>query len=406
VDAKKVEHIFQDTGFIHKSASEEEYKVARYLKDCCQEMGAEAILEPFTVYSGEIHRAVLRVDGREIPCTGYIRSGSAEVEAPLYYLTDTDKLSLAMCKDKIVLSDMGIRKWLYKDLIDHGAVGFITYSGNVFLDERELDQKRIPYSIEETLNFPGVHIHVKDAIDIIKQNGKMAKIILEQQEKSEISHNVVLNLPGKIDKKIVLTAHYDTTPLSPGAYDNMSGTIALLAAAEYFVQNPHRYSLSFVWCGSEEAGLLGSKAYCEAHEEELADVELAVNIDMIGCVMGGFKAYCTSEMELAHYLTYMGREEGYPINAYQDVYSSDATSFSDKGIPSVTFARLGNQPDTARVHVPQDTFELIKVEHMEADIDIIIKFVEHMANAVVCPVRREIPEELVEKIDKYMGRKR
>ena len=43
-------------------------------------------------------------------------------------------------------------------------------------------------------------------------------------------------------------------------YDNMSGSVGILGIAEHFAKNPHRYGLRFIWCGSEERGLLGSKA--------------------------------------------------------------------------------------------------------------------------------------------------
>ncbi|WP_289481240.1 M28 family peptidase, partial [Klebsiella pneumoniae] len=70
-----------------------------------------------------------------------------------------------------------------------------------------------------------------------------AKIVLKQEEYEGNSHNVILELPGEIDEYIVLTAHYDSTSLSQGAYDNMSGSIGLLGIAEHFSKNPHRYGL-------------------------------------------------------------------------------------------------------------------------------------------------------------------
>ena len=85
----------------------------------------------------------------------------------------------------------------------------------------------------------------------------------------KVIHNVILDLPGQVPETIVITAHYDSTHLSQGAYDNMSGCVGLLALAEKFSRQPHRYSLRFIWCGSEERGLLGSKAYVAAHMEEL-----------------------------------------------------------------------------------------------------------------------------------------
>ena len=43
---------------------------------------------------------------------------------------------------------------------------------------------------------------------------------------------------------------------------------------------------------------------------------------------------------------------------------------------------------------------------METDIELITVFAERMANAVFCPIRTEIPDNVKEKIDEYLCRKR
>jgi hypothetical protein len=46
------------------------------------------------------------------------------------------------------------------------------------------------------------------------------------------------------------------------------------------------------------------------------------------------------------------------------------------------------------------------MEHMEKDIDFIAKFVDTMANAKRLPVERIIPDNMKEKLDIYLCRKR
>ena len=167
-----------------------------------------------------------------------------------------------------------------------------------------------------------------------------------------------------------MTAHYDSTSLSQGAYDNMSGSVGLLAIAEEYMTKSHRYGLRFVWCGSEERGLLGAKAYVTKYEKELKKVALNVNLDMIGCIMGKFLACCTSEEKLVHYISYMSQEVGFGVDAYQGVYSSDSTPFADKGIPAVSFARIA-PGNTATIHNSYDTMAVMKMEHMEKDAGIV-----------------------------------
>lgn len=402
---EQLQKIFEDTAYIRTGGSEEEKQCAQYIKEQCKAMGIDATIEEFEVEMADMKKAVLTVDGVEIPCTGYLCAGSGKVEAPLYYLTSEDKYALSQCKGKIVLSDGLMGYWKYHDLLDAGMVGFITYTGNANYADEEIDIKELRSYVSQGKKVPGVNINAKSAIKLVENDSQMATIELEQEEYKGTSWNVVADLPGEAEETIVLTAHYDSTALSQGAYDNLSGSAGILALAEYFATHPHRYGIRVIWCGSEERGLLGSKAYVSAHEEELSKVIFNVNLDMIGCTMGKFIAVCTTEEQLVSFLKYFGNIEGFPVSAKQEVYSSDSTPFADKGIPSMSFARIAPQ-NTTTIHNSYDTVKVMKMEHMEKDIAFITKFVDTMANAKRLPVERVIPENMKEKLDIYLFRKR
>lgn len=405
MNSKNIMKIFKDTAYVRMGGSQEELKTAEYIKDKCAQLGLQATIEAFDVDMANMHHAHLEVDGKDIVCKGYLNAGSGCVQAPLYYLRNTDAYSLSLCKGKIVMIDGYLGYWMYQDLLDNGAVGFITYDGNANYADRDIDQRELRSYVSKGNKIPGVNINAKSAIELIKKDAKIAQITLEQEEYVGKSHNVILDLPGEVEEYIVLTAHYDSTSLSQGAYDNMSGSVGLLGIAEYFAKHDHRYGLRFVWCGSEERGLLGSKAYCKDHEEELSKVVLNINLDMIGCIMGKFIACCTTEDALTHYIRYMGSELGWPIAVRQDVYSSDSTPFADKGVPAVSFARIAPQ-NTATIHNSYDTLAVMKGSQMVEDIAFIIAFTERMANAQRCPVDRKIPDNMKEKLDIYLTRKR
>ena len=406
MNKKKLASIFRQTAYVRMGGSPEELRCAEYLKEQCAELGLEAKIEGFPVQMSTIQEASLTVDGKTITCKGYSCAGTAEVEAPLYYLSSTDSYSLPLCKGKIVLLDGYLGYWMYRDILENGAVGFITYDGNANYRDRDIDQRELRAQVSEGVEkIPGVNINAKDAIALVNGDAKTAKIVLKQEQYEGQSHNVIVDIPGEINETIVFTAHYDSTSLSQGAYDNMSGSVGLLGIAEYFTKNPHKYSLRFVWCGSEERGLLGAKAYCRDHEEELKNVVLNINLDMIGCIMGKLIACCTSEDKLVSYLDYFALEQGRGIRAYQDVYSSDSTPFADKGIPAVSFARIA-PPPTATIHNSYDTMAVMKMEHMQADIDFICAFASRMANAVRMPVARKMPDNMKDKLDIYLCRKR
>ena len=405
MDKPQIMQIFNDTAYVRMGGSDEELRAAQYIQDVCKGFGTDAVIESFDVPMAKISKATLTVDGKNVPCKGYFCCGSGDTEGELYYLTDSDRLSLSGGKGKLVIFDGYLGYWRYRELIENGALAFITYDGNVNYSDNNIDQRELRSYVSKGEKIHGVNINGKDAVKLINTDAKTAKIVVEQDEYMGSSRNVVLDLPGERDDVIVLTAHYDSTSLSQGAYDNMSGSIGLLAMAEHFSKVSHKYSLRFVWCGSEERGLLGSKAYCESHADELSGIALNVNLDMIGCIMGKFIACCTSENALVSYLSYMGNELGFQIKPYQGVYSSDSTPFSDKGVPSVSFARVAPR-ETATIHNSYDTVAVMKAEHMEKDIDFITAFVARMANSVLCPVAREIPDNMKEKIDEYLLRKK
>lgn len=404
MNANQIKKIFADTAYVRTGGSPEERKAAEYLRDQVANMGMEAEILPFDVPMSQIQEAVFLADGMEVPCKGYLCAGSSTVEAPFYYLPNTDKYSLSQCRGKIVMIDGYLGYWIYQDLLENGAVGFVTYDGNANYADRDIDQRELRSYVHKGNRIPGVNINAKDAIALIAKGVTTAKIILKQEETTGKSHNVLLEMPGEIPEYITFTAHYDSTSLSQGAYDNMSGSVGLLGIAQAFVGKPHRYTLRFLWCGSEERGLLGSKAYCEA-TTDLSKCVLNINLDMIGCIMGKFIYCATAEEKLCHYITYMASELGFGITGSQDVYSSDSTPFADHGVPAVSFARIAPN-NTATIHNSYDTMAVMSPEQMERDIAFLVAFAQRMANAKRCPVGRDIPDNVKEKLDIYLLRKR
>ena len=405
MDIQTIERIIEETAYVRTGGTMEELKCAQYLQAQCKALGYEATLEAFTVPMATMRKATLTVDGREIPCKGYFCAGSGTVEAPLYYLRDNNPYSLQQCKGKIVMFDGYLGYWKYQDMLENGAVGYISYDGNANYADRDIDQRELREFVHKGNKLLGVNINAKDAIELVKSGAQTAVITLEQEEYTADSHNVILDIPGKNGKYIVFTAHYDSTSLSQGSYDNMSGSIGLLGILEALGKAGCNYGLRFIWCGGEERGLLGAKAYVADHEEALKDIALCINLDMIGCIMGKFAACCTTEEKLVGYIQYLASELGFGCHTYQDVYSSDSTPFADKGIPAVSFARWAPN-NTATIHNSYDTPAVMSGRQMVEDIAFIVAFSERMANAKLCPVAREMPDNMKEKLDEYLLRKR
>ena len=103
------------------------------------------------------------------------------------------------------------------------------------------------------------------------------------------ARNLVAEVPGedKPEKILVVGAHYDSVPGSPGANDNASGMAALLALAEWFRENPQPVTLRFVAFANEEYPFfktpdMGSYAWAEQALERGDDIIAMMSMDGIG----------------------------------------------------------------------------------------------------------------------------
>lgn len=402
-----LEKLFLNTNFPHVGGTEKELQVAEYLKTECEELGVRAHIEGFRVAMADMEEAHVYADGEEITCQGVLNCGSGTVEGELYYMPGTDPVSIAGAKDKVVLvAGAGVTHFVYQDLMKAGAKAILFQYGNVNYPNTDIDQRDLREAVVgEERKVLCATIHTKDAIRLVKDEVKQIKIEIKQKEYDGESHNVVAEIPGKRNEWIVFTAHYDSTYSSHGAYDNMSGCAGLFGIMGQMKNKENNYGLRFVFCGSEERGLLGSRAYVRDHAEELKDVVLNINFDMIGTYMGKFMACVSAEEKLAHYISYMGAEIGFPIEAKTGVYPSDSTPFADSGVPALSFARLAGD-QIAPIHCRYDTMEVMSMKQLQKDIDFLNAFADRMVNAAICPVEKEIPENIKKELDEYMNRKR
>ncbi len=82
--------------------------------------------------------------------------------------------------------------------------------------------------------------------------------------------------------RLIVGAHYDSVPGSPGADDNASGVAAMLEVARAAVDRPFPMRVEFVAYDQEEMGLTGSRAHCERLERERDDIAGMMSLEMLG----------------------------------------------------------------------------------------------------------------------------
>ena len=81
---------------------------------------------------------------------------------------------------------------------------------------------------------------------------------------------------------ILIGAHYDAVPGSPGADDNATGVAVLLELAKEFATKPLNYPVRIVAFDMEEYGLLGSEQYAEDLKQRGESLRLMISLEMLG----------------------------------------------------------------------------------------------------------------------------
>ena len=405
MDARDIKKILSDTAYVRTGGSPEEARCAEYIKARCEELGVSARIEPFSVEVYTELVAELEVDGERIACKSHYGSPDADVEGELYYLEGLDEVSLRGCRGKVVLVDKPVGYRMHDELFESGALAYISCAGGFLNANGDIDRREMRFDHLGGGYLPGVGINICDTWRIVRSGGKRVRLRIKQSVSEGVSHNVVADIGGECDETVLVCAHYDSTELSLGSYDNMSGCIALLYIAEALAGKPLKRGVRLLWCGSEERGLLGSIAYCKAHKAELQDLLLNVNLDMLGSVLGAFNAMSCANEETTALLESFVERECYAATVKYGIRSSDSNSFVYYGVPAVSFARYA-PADTAPIHTLYDTPESVSPERLCADSHFIYRFTEYLATAEEYPLSREISQKIADDVDEYMSRKR
>ena len=412
MDSKRLFNSLEKLNFVRVSRTKEEKEAALIIKQEIEEAGGQATIEEFDVNDWKVNKQKFYVNTPEykeydVTAYGCSLNTNGPLTAPFYYMDAFTKTSRELAKDKIVLVNGYLTYDTYKEIVNSGAVGFITFSNDIYEDETnsDLDIRELRTQLSQMKKLSGVHMRTIDAMKLVLSKPETVTIDIDQDEFISQSQNVISVIPGETDEEIVFTAHYDSVPFSKGVYDNGAGSAINLEMYRHFINNKPRRTLRFIWCGSEERGLLGSKAYVLKHKRELKKIILCINVDVAGPVLGK-NGICVMACKESHkYIEKYCDEINYSCSVYSDTYSSDSIPFADKGIPGYNFMRYGVQ-GTAHIHSRKDTMFFLGEDALALTCENTLKISSHFANVEEFPIQRKIDNKMKEKINKYLKKRK
>lgn len=422
VNAKRAFELLNKLSFERVSCTAEETRTAEALlaeidSFTWARSDIQREIEVFKASTGTVTAARLIVTEpyeKEYPITAYLRSDSTPddgLELELIYVENALPANLLGVEGKSVLVNGRFGFEAYGRIQKAKPAAIIGFTGNILDKDDETDHGickiRETYTAEFGDNIL-VNLKAKDALEIVSKGAKKVKLFVSSTATEGESRNVCVTLRGTdlAGEIVSFGAHYDSVLFSTGAYDNMSGSVIIMELLRYFAANPPRRTLKFNWFGSEEQGLLGSKAYVAAHEAELEKHRLMVNVDMAGPVLGSEHIFIMGDAPMKSYVEGMMNELGAAVVYHEDVYSSDGTPFSDKGIPAINFTRV-NANGTGFIHDRRDALAngFLSADALGITLNLALEFSKRVVNAPIFPIERKISDSMRDKIDKYLFRK-
>jgi carboxypeptidase Q len=179
--------------------------------------------------------------------------------------------------------------------------------------------------------------------------------------------NVVADIPGSEfpDEYVIVCGHLDSWDAGTGTTDNGTGCATAIEAARILMAagvRPKRTIRFILWTG-EEQGLLGSRAYIEAHPELTPKTSAVMNHDVGTQYISSIKTlpFLRSDLERV-FAPVMSLNSEFPFRLQPaDTLldnGSDNASFSRVNVPAFLWGQSG---DLARYndthHTQLDTFE-------------------------------------------------
>ena len=221
-------------------------------------------------------------------------------------------------------------------------------------------------------------------LTLAKANGRFANFLTE---KGYLFHFfTLLNM-------ITLFLFIDFKTLSPGANDNLTGSLAAVTALKMLDEAGIKFKNTEVVAmitDGEEAGLRGAKQFAKDHYKEYieSDIETSIlcvdtladidylnvyNRDMTGTVQHDQK-FCQLVMDAA-------KEAGYNNLKFANIFfgSSDAAAFTQAGYSATTLAAMDPAP-ADYYHNRRDSFDRLVPETIKTGYEIVLSTILKFAD--------------------------
>lgn len=226
------------------------------------------------------------------------------------------------------------------------------------------EEQPTPIFEDGDFDIPNAVVAKNHAGELLTAGSNIALTIVSERRPSR-GANVIARKPGRVGKnKVVLTAHMDTKPGTPGALDNASGIASLLTLSLILQSQAFGFGLEFVaFNGEDHYSNAGEIHYLDKYQAEFRNILLNINCDGVGLKDSRIGISCMECPEPIHSVCDETRKAFNLIEWIEPWVQGDHMLFVMNRVPALTLTSSGIFPlvDTI-IHTKNDTPALLDPE--------------------------------------------
>ncbi|NLW50726.1 MAG: M28 family peptidase [Candidatus Brocadiaceae bacterium] len=338
-------------------------------------MGYETRQMRFPCPGWEFEGEEMYLEGRPIEAGAQFYSVGCDVTAPLAPVRPdgtggfsgdvAGRIALVRESETNEVTD---RNPLLLNLEAAGAVGAVMQS--VLPDTYSTKMFRTPES-----KLPAMGVSGEVGPQLFEAAGKDVRMVIRARQTESTTGNVFGEKGPEDGPVILVCAHHEASPNSPGASDDASGIGVVLAIAQRFAGAECGARLRFVGWGGHEFGVFGSKWYVDNCRDEALKVKRLLVFDVVGapdsrprisvCGSEGLQRQVGAYAERRSDVAFVVRNRG----------GGDASTFVPIGVEAVSIGSdcSGRRPPT---HSPMDDLRWVDRANLDRCVDVGVELVK------------------------------
>ena len=370
------------------AGSQANRRAADFIAGGMKQAGYQVVEQKYPCPDWQAVSGELTVVGKKVPIVINTFSPSCDMEAELVPVTSVEELQnldltgrIAVVHGEITGTSFMPKNFDRRIYVDENKDRFIELlekgrpAAVITVSHNDIP---LPVIEDSELDIPSVTVYRDAGKYVVESVGKKARLKIVTRRRAGTGSNVIGRW-GQGEKKILLCAHYDTKPGTPGAMDNASGVAALLLLAWQLRKLKTKVSVELVAFGGEDSWFPGDALYIQGFPPD--DLAAAINIDGVGAKNAStMMAIFGCSDELTARISETAKEYGDFVQGL--FYESDHGFFWPLGIPTLAFTSMCSNELLGRViHTKNDTIDLLDTRKIEQTAGLVLEIVQMLTSS-------------------------